>query len=228
MGAYMKNRIKSIVSLTSGAVLLCVGLCPTAQAQSVLIEYGSAYLANTLGQTSGPEVITVSYFVVENLNTSLYTYDYTVNNPVGDILLNNDGSPKLSNPNNPNSTTPETMDYFSLSFDATIPGSVVNPTVPVVNGNNGYFQNNGANGLAWLFPAVSPGNSVLIGFQSYLAPGPGNASASDSNPPSPWASNPYGQQVPVPRAAPEPMTMALFGLAFLLLPFRSNLRRRVL
>lgn len=215
----MKNHVKLIITLISGAILLSGVVCPTVQAQSVLVEYGSAYLANSLGQTSGPEVVTVSYFVVENLATDLYTYDYTVNNPTGDFVLNGNGSP---------TSTPEDIDYFSLTFDASLPGAVVNATVPVVNGAAGYFQNNGANGLAWLFQGVTPGNSVLIGFQSYLAPGPGNASASDSNPPSPWSSSPNGQQVAVPRAAPEPATTTLFALTLLLLSFRSTLRRRFL
>jgi len=220
----MKNHVKLIVTLVFGVILLSGVLCPTVHAQSILVDYGSAYLANTLGQTSGSEVINVSYFVVENLATDVYTYDYTINNPVGDVELNNNGSPLLTNPNNPNSTIPENIYSFSLSFDATVPGAVTSVDEPI----GGYFQNTGTSGLVWDFPNVAPGGSVLIAFQSDLAPGPGNAIAEGASPPAPWSSNPNGQQVAVPRAAPEPATTALLGLTLLLLPFRSTLRRRFL
>jgi hypothetical protein len=39
----------------------------------------------------------------------------------------------------------------------------------------------------------------------------GNASASDDNPPSPWASSPDGQPVPIPNVPDSMNTMALLA-----------------
>jgi hypothetical protein len=212
----MKRHVKPIVTLVSGAVFLLSGVvCPTVRAQSILIESGSSILANSLGQTSGPEVITVSWFVLQNTVSDVYTYGYNINNPAGDVVLNG-----------PNAGQPETVDEFVLGFDATVPGAFLSASQPV---GGIFFANEGVDGLLWVIPSVNPGtSSALIAFQSDLGPGMGNASASDSNAPSPWSSSPNGQPVPVPHAAPEPAVTALLGLGLLLLPFRSTLRRRFL
>jgi hypothetical protein len=186
----------------------------TAQAQNTLVESGTSTLANVFGISTGPEALTVSWFVFENSLNDVYTYQYNVNNPSGDVVLNGPNSP---------TSTPEIVDSFSLTFDATVAGAIVSATAPV----GGSFQNNGANGIAWTFPDVSPGtSSPLLAFQSALGPGPGNASAADAVPPSPWSTVPNGASVPVPRAVPEPEATSLIAMAGLfLLPLRSRLGR---
>jgi len=211
----MKKNEKPIVALAAGAILLIGVLSQTAQAQSILVESGTSILANVFGTTTGSEALTVSWFVVENTTSDIYTYAYNVNNPAGDVVLNNNDTP---------TATPETVVNFALSFNTTLPGAFIPPgTVPV----GGSLQNNGANGLAWAFDPVLPGtSSPLLAFQSTLAPANGNASATGGIPPGPWSTVPFGQSVPLPRPTPEPTTTALFALSLLfLLPFRSTLRR---
>jgi len=207
----MKRHVKPIVALVSGVTLLTGVVCPTTRAQDVLIESGSSILANSLGQTTGSEVVTVSWFVLENTVSDVYTYGYNINNPAGDVVLTG-----------PTAGQPETVNEFQLTFDATVPGAVISASEPV----GGFYQDNGTGGLLWLFPTggVTPGTtSALISYSSDLGPGMGNASASGANSPGPWASNPSGQPVPValPRAVPEPATLTLLAVA-LLLPFRRR------
>jgi hypothetical protein len=213
---HLNQNLKLTVALASGATLLLGALCPTIQAQSVLIESGSSVLADTLGTATGPEAVTVSWFVLENTATDIFTYGYNVNNPTGDVQL----------PGAPDPGQPETVGSLTLSFDTTVQGALVSATAPV----GGTFQNNDANGLSWTFPSVNPGNvSALLAFQSTLAPVLGNASAGDGAiPPAPWSSVPNGQPVPVPgllHATPEPETTTLLALTLLFLPFRSTQRR---
>jgi len=211
----MKIHTKPIVALASGAVLLTGVVCQTAQAQlipswSTVADGGTlspSVLADAIAQNTGPEALTVDFSVSQVLGA--YQYTYTVNNPVGDVLLNNNGSP---------TTTPEIVDAFSVAFNTTLPGAYV-----LGSQAGGLFdQNNGVAGLNWAFAAVSPGSSSpVLSFDSDMPPTLGNANASDSNPPSPWASNPDGQQVPVPSTVPEPTTIALLAGGLLLLPLRS-------
>jgi len=215
----VNKDLKPFVAFTAGAALLFGGLCSAVQAQSTMIESGSSILAPQLAPVGGyslnpQEYVNVSWFVAENTVSDIYTYVYTVNNPAGDVELN---------PNGTLTTTPETFSVFTLGFDTTVPGAVVTATTPV----GGFFQNNGTSGLLWGFPSVAPGTSALIAFNSALPPVMGNASASGAFPPSPWASTPNGQLVPVPgiHAVPEPATMTVFGLTLLLLPLRFSLRR---
>jgi hypothetical protein len=210
----MKSHKKPIGALAAGAILLGGLLNQTAQAQSVLIESGTSILANVFGTTTSPEALTVSWFVVENTATAVYTYAYNVNNPSGDVMLSNTDQP---------TATPETVDGFSLSFNTTLPGAFIAPgTAPI----GGTLQNNGANGLAWAFVPVAPGSSSpLLTYQSNLSPANGNASADGGVPPAPWSTVPFGQPVPMPRPTPEPTTTALFALALVILPFGSSLRQ---
>jgi len=211
----MNIRVKPIVALVSGAILLPCLLDQTAYAQSTFIEGGTSTLADVFLTATGTEALSVSWFVVENTSSDVYTYAYNVNNPVGDVELNNDGT---------KTTIPETFNNFSISFNTLLPGANITGTAPI----GGTFQNNGASGLSWSFPDVSPGtSSALLAFQSSLAPGLGNASAGGGSiPPGPWSSIPAGEPVPVPRAVPEPATKALLALtALLLLPFSSTWRR---
>ena len=206
----MKTHAKAIVALGSGAILLSGLLCQTAQAQTILA--GTAQLADVFGVDTGPESLTVSYLV--NLTAGVYTYSYSVANPVGDVVL----------PPSQGAGSPEIVDAFSVEFNTTLSGAYV----PGSQTGGTALQNNGVDGLFWSFTAVSPGSSSpTLSFQSTLPPGLGNANASDGNPPSPWSSSPFGQQIPVPQPqiTPEPTTTALFALTFLLLPFRSTLRR---
>jgi hypothetical protein len=214
----MRIHAKTIVALAAGAILLPGLPCQTAQAQGLLNESGTSVLADSFGTAAGPEALTVSWWVVES-TSGIYTYTYIVNNPSGDVLLNNNGTPTV---------TPEIVDSLALDFDATLPGAVVSgPT-----GGNGAY-NFGAFGLYWdLSPGVvlAGASSGPLSFESDNPPMPGNASASDDNPPSPWSSYPDGQQVPVPDGpgmVPEPTTAALLALAALLLPpFRSTVRKK--
>jgi len=204
----MKTHAKAIVALGSGAILLSGLLCQTAQAQTILA--GTAQLADVFGVDTGPESLTVSYLV--NLTAGVYTYSYSVANPVGDVVL----------PPSQGAGSPEIVDAFSVAFNTAVPGAYVPGSQ---TGGTGQ-QNNGANGLFWSFTAVNPGtSSPTLSFESLLAPILGNANASDTVPPSPWSSVPSGQEVPVPQAIPEPTTTALLALTLLLVPFRSTLRR---
>jgi len=195
------------------ATALFTGLpCQTGHAQGLLNESGQATLADAFGTATGPEALTVGWSVVEN-SSDIYTYSYIVQNPTGDLLLNGDGSP---------TSTSEIVDAFSVQFDATIPGAYQAGTQ-----TGGLTdQDNGVAGLSWSFAAVNPGgSSPSLSFQSVLAPGLGNANATDDNPPSPWRSTPGGQQVPVPLAVPEPDTLALVAGALLMMPFRRAVGR---
>lgn len=179
---------------------------------------GTSILAPATAPTGGynqnpEEYLTVNWSVT--FSGGFYDYSYVVNNPLGDVLLNNDGSL---------TTTTEIVDAFQVGFNAAIPGAVV--TGP----GGGLFQeNNGANGLFWLLaPVPAGGSSPALTFQSVLPPVFANANAQDSDPPSPWSStSPSGQTVPVPGLVPEPSTIGLFAMAgSMLLPWRSVLRRK--
>jgi hypothetical protein len=90
-----------------------------------------------------------------------------------------------------------------------------------------FAANEGAEGLFWfIFPVIQPGTSSgPLSFQSDDAPTFGDASASDDNPPSPWASSPDGQRVPVPLTrAPDAMSTA-FALAGAVLCLAAGMRK---
>jgi len=192
------------MALGCGAILLTIAPCQTAQAQ-LLNESGASILADVNGTTTAPEALTVSWSVVENAS-DVYTYTYIINNPAGDILL----------PGSYASGAPEIVDSFALSFNAAAPGAVVSgPTGGLV------ADNLGSAGLFWsIYPVVDAGtNSGPLSFDSEDAPMMGNATASDDSPPSPWASSPDGQPVPIPNV-PDSMntTAPLAGTLLLLLP----------
>jgi hypothetical protein len=217
LGTHMRTFKKTSIVLASWGIALAGLQNQSAQALGLLTpggpaDTGTSVLADALGANTGPEAITISWSVSESL-ADVYTYTYVVNNPVGDVVLNNDGSP---------STTPEIVDAFSVGFNTTLPGAFV------MGSQTGgvYDANNGTGGLFWAFTPVNAGTSSgPLSFQSDNAPTLGNANAQDRNPPSPWASNPDGQQVPIPNAVPEPSTMVLFALASFLMPMRSRLFR---
>ena len=194
----MKIHPKTIIALAAGAILLSGVLDQTAQAV-LLNESGTSILADSLGANTGPEALPISWSVVENASL-IYTYTYTVNNPVGDVVLNNTGTP---------TSTPEPVDAFSVGFDTTAGGAYISGSQ-----TGGLFdENNGTAGLFWLLVSVNPGTSSgPLSFQSDQPPTLGNANAQDANPPSPWSSNPNGQQVPVPITVPEPGTWALVAI----------------
>lgn len=198
--------------LASAAILLSIGHCQTLHAQTTLVESGTATLADVFGVSIGPEAVQVSYFVLDNSLTDLYTYGYNILNPAGDVVLNQDGSP---------TTTGEVFSTFTLTFNPE--ANHITATIP----NGGTFKQDGTVAVTWTFPTVAAGGvSELLAFQSPNPPTMANASVGGgATPPSPWSSI-GGQQVPVPRAAPEPSSTALVGLgAMFLLPFRSKLGR---
>jgi hypothetical protein len=213
----MKNG-KPTAALPLLGILTSGLLCQTVHAQTT-IESGSSVLQPSVLPNPGPspqEYLTISWSVV--LSGSIYTYNYTVNNPYGDVIENDDGT--LTG-------TSEVVDSFSVVFDTTVPGAVVGGP----SGGNFSFPE-GASGVFWNIASVVAGSSSgTLSFQSDYAPTMGDASADDSDPPAPWSSaSPYGQEVPVPNTAlavPEPETMTMFFLGgLLLLPVRSMLHRK--
>jgi hypothetical protein len=211
----MKRHTKTIGALASGAILVS-GLLLGQTAQAGLITSGTAQLADVLGVDTGPESLTVSYSV--NLTAGVYTYAYSVANPTGDVIL----APAQGAGN------PEVVDAFAVAFNTTLTGAFV----PGTQTGGTAQQNNGVSGLFWSFTGVNPGgSSPTLSFQSDLPPVLGNANASDANPPSPWASSPFGQQVPIPQTPPvstpdSASTMTLLAGVMMLLPFRSTLLKK--
>jgi hypothetical protein len=196
------------------AALLPVGArCQTGNNAGLLDISGTSSLADAFGTATGSEALSVNWSVVENPSL-VYTYSFTIQNPAGDVLLNNNGSP---------TSTPEIVDAFSVGFNTTVPGAFI------AGSQTGGLsqQNNGVDGLFWTFAAVDAGtNSPTLSFESDLPPTLGNACAQGANPPSPWSSVPYGQQDPVPQTATQDVpdsatTFTLLAAVLLLLvPFR--------
>lgn len=215
----MRIHEKPITVLTSGAILLLGVLCQPAHAGNTLYS-GTATLADSFGAAElhpAQEDLTVLYSVT--LSAGVYTYDYTVNNPAGDVLLKNNDTPTTT------PGTPEEVSSFNVGFDATVPGAYVPNSIS--GGLLFLDQDNGVAGLNWGFNPVEPTfNSGTLSFQSDLPPTWGNANATDANAPSPWASTPGGEQVPVPSNVPEPTTTALLTGFLLLLPFRSTIIKK--
>jgi hypothetical protein len=207
----MKRRVKQNIVLAAGAVVLSCLLGQTAQA--TLITSGISVLADTYGANTGPEAVTVNYSV--NLNAGVYTYAYVVNNPAGDIQL----------PGSPHPGSPEIVDTFSVAFNTGLTGAYI-----PFSASGGLFSVVGGTGISWiLIPVIPAGSSSgMLSFESLLPPVPGDATAQDSNPPSPWASFPDGQEVPVPGpTVPDSMnTMAMLASMLLFLPFASILKKK--
>jgi hypothetical protein len=210
----MNRDTKPITPLFVGALLLALSGGEKIQAQSTLVESGTSYLTDIFNSpTTSPETLSVSWFVVENNSTSVFTYGYNLFNPTGDVALNNNGTP---------TSIPEVVNSFTVSFP--VPTSAFFQATPPAGGS---VINNGANGITFVFPDVSPGNySPLLAFQTTVGPVNGNASAGGGAvPPGPWSNVPDNSPVPVPRVIPEPGTTALLGLGLMAFPFRA-LRRR--
>jgi hypothetical protein len=212
----MKNQTKPIVALGCGAILLAVMPCQTTQAALLDIS-GTSILAdlNGTGTASPPEALTISWSVIEDVS-DVYTYTYYINNPAHDVVLSDD--------------LPEIVGVFGVSFNILNPHAVVGGP----SGADGSFYAPGF-GVSWNYssPDNVPAGSTSgpLTFESDLPPSPGDASASDANPPSPWASSPNGQQVPVPGtgnfSVPDSMnTMALLAGVLLLLPFEFAMRKK--
>jgi hypothetical protein len=212
----MRIHAKPIMALACGAIILLEILCQPARAQNTLYS-GTATLADSFGTSEANpnnEDLTVSYSVA--LASGVWTYDYTINNPAGDVLLYNNDTP---------SSTPEEVSSFSVSFDATVPGAYVANSIS--GGISLADQDNGPDGLSWVFNAVEPGcSSATLSFESDLPPTWGDANASDGNPPSPWASSPDGQPIPVPNVPESTATITLLAGMLLLLPFRAAMLKK--
>lgn len=219
----MKISVKPIIALVSGPFLLSGLLASTAQAALTpggTGISGSSVLADADGVATGPEAITVNWSVVESLS-DVYTYSYDISNPAGDVLLG--------------SGLPEIVDDFTVAFPAAV-GAIVANSETGGTGSAPLSVVNNMTGVNWLMltPTVAAGTtSGWLTFQSLLAPSLGNASATDANPPSPWASTPDGQEVPVPGngsfSVPDSAsTMSLLAGMMLLLPFRPAIKKAVL
>ena len=201
------------MALALAALLPAGAWCQTSNITGLLDISGTSSLADAFGTATGPEALLVNWSVVESPSL-VYTYSYTIQNPVGNVLLNNDGSP---------TSIPEIVDAFSVGFDTTVPGAFI------AGSQTGGLsqQNNGVDGLFWTLAAVDAGtNSPPLSFESGLPPTLGDVSAQDANPPSPWSSVPYGQKDPVPQTAspdvPDSASTFTFlaAVLLLLLPFR--------
>src|SRR5580698_6230957 len=102
---------KPIIVLPLLGMLTSGLLCQSALAQS-LVEYGTSVLQPSVLPNPGPspqEFVTVTWSVY--LSGTVYTYNYQVNNPYGDVIENNDGTL---------TATPEIVDSFNVVFDTTV------------------------------------------------------------------------------------------------------------
>ena len=197
----MKTNVKQFVTLAAGAFLLFGLAAQTAQAQTVMSGTATLATAGTApgqaGAATAPPAITVTYLVT--LANNVYTYQYTVANPSGNVVLGGSGGPNgigTTFTGNGNGGKPAVVNSFSVSFDTTATGIYTAVTPPAGTS----VQNNGVNGLLWTFGPVglAPSSSIAVSFQSANPPTMSNACAMGPNPPGPWASSPSGQQVPVP------------------------------
>lgn len=207
---------RQLVLAALGATLAHPAYSQNLPNSGLLNESGTSILAPALAPAGGyaanpQEYLQVAWTVSENAS-DVYTYSYTLQNPAGDVLLNNDGSATKS---------PEVFEAFSVAFNTAAPGAFLTGSQ-----TGGAFQEANSSDLAWFFaPAVSAGGNTSLSFQSDMAPMSGNASVQGAAGPAPWSSfSANGQQLPVPDPAvvqtPEPSTMALLLFAPLLtLPF---------
>lgn len=205
-------HIKPLVAVGCGAILLTVMPCQTATAQTV-VSSGTSYLIDVFGDApSSPNGMKEDLPVVYSVTQSgaIFTYNYIVYNPAGDVLQSSSGVP-TTDPG-----TPEIVNNLTIDFNES-PSSVLSIT-PI--GGYTAVPLPGA-GITWSFSAVTAGNNTAdMSFTSPLAPTMGPASAQNGDGPSPWSGS-----LPVP--APEPATTSLLALTCLsLLSFRSILRRK--
>lgn len=198
----MKIHAKPIITLASAAILLCGLLCQTAQAQTIfLYNADTAVLAANNGVSA--DDLTVTYTVTEDESDSpaLYTYSYVVFNPVAD--------------------SSSLVTSFNVGFNSDTPGALL------AGSESGNGADNAGDGVIWNPTVVSAGNSSpTMSFESYDPPVFGNVSENGLGSANPWASNPGGQQVPIPNTVPEPATTSLLALALLFLPLRSTLLKK--
>jgi len=164
-----------------------LGLAGSAYPIALNTPYSSILASSS---APGPD-LTVYWEVSTSLNPGVYTYEYQILNPANDTT---------------------SVDFYNVSFNAIL-------GVNVYRTGGGAFSDV-SNGVNWLFAPILAGFSSpalntggVLYFTSPDLPTLGNANAQDSNPPSPWASLPGGQQVAVPNVPDGGTTVALFGLA---------------
>jgi hypothetical protein len=200
----MRTQPKSIAAVASGAVLLSGLAGQSAKAQSVTLNTPEQSILADVNGGTGPNALTVDWEVTDN--SGVYTYSYTVQSP-----------------------TAAEAASFSVGFNTAA-------TDPVDISGDGAINYSGAVGIGVIWNplynntdtvGVQPGEtSQTLTFESDSPPVLGNANVNGSNPNGPWASNPYGHEVPVPFALPEPATVSLLALGLMLFPFRSSIRKR--
>lgn len=206
----MRTQTSAVRALEIAAsfALACL-LSQQSSAQTLLDQTGTSILGPSLAPTGGyaqnpQEYLTISWSVIEN-NSGVYTYSYTLNNPTGDVLLN---------PNGSLTATPESVDYFSVSFNTTAPGAYMDGSQ-----SGSPFESADSVDLAWfLNPSIAAGgSSATLSYESDLPPASGYGDAAGGGPPAPWStiSSPTGPALPVPdvTSVPEPEISTLLGAA---------------
>lgn len=181
------KKLSQLGAIITGALLFTGAMSQTAHANIVL---GTIY-ESLLYSVSQPANSINVYWEVSELGPADYLYQYRIYNSPDAV---------------------DTVDSFNVGFDASnpllyIPGTQAGGTAQI---------DNGVNGLTWDFNPVGEGAlGDVLSFQSTLPPVLGNANAADRNPPSPWASNPGGQQVAIPGIPDGGTTVALLGGALI-------------
>jgi hypothetical protein len=209
----MNKNFKPVLGVLTGIV--ATAALGGATAKAALTPGGTGITGTstltTKSSTSSDEQLTIDWTVVESA-TDIYTYNYVVKNPAKDVLL----------PPSPPGIS-ETVDSLYVDFDVNSTSVLTGPTGGIGVGGS-FFDI----ALQWSFldPSIGAGGtSGNLTFTSMLAPSPGEASASDANPPSPWdTANPGGSPVPVPGTGnfgvpDSASTMTLLGGVMMLLPF---------
>jgi hypothetical protein len=204
----MKTQSKPIVALASSALLVCGVLCQSAQAQSIIVAPTTVNLADVNGVDSGPTALPVTYEVTQ-FTSGPYTGDFQYSYIIS-----------------PDAALPAYVLGFNVGFNTGYAGALVGGTITGgINSQNSEFS-----GVSWntqIEPGAAPSSANTLSFISDNSPVLGDANATGSDTPGPWASAPDGAQVAVPYtpAVPEPATTSLLGMAFLVPTFGRRLFR---
>src|ERR1035441_62369 len=216
--------MKLIKTLTAVAAAVC---CLTVTSQAVLTTAVPGFTGTTsMGTAStGGSTVSVDYTVLTS--GSLYYYLYQVQLHGAPTTLEDfevSVNKAFSNPAVLSQATIATL-VPPLLLNAGQPDIIVGGTIDTAWLPPGSLT---ANNVDWSTTTglTLADQSIVLGFSTSIAPTWGNGQATDTAPPSPWATTITGQLIPDP--IPEPTTM--IAGALLLLPFGAStlriLRRR--